>query len=417
MSNILCVHFCVPTLKMCTQIMLTDTKLKKALGKRRDEIETVADTHGLNARISQAGKVTFFYRYRWEAKAVKLNIGEYPAMSIAQARERRQQFRGWLMEGYDPRERVKLERVDRSEELTTTEAFLYWIEKYSRPMGLAKTDYYILVYNKHVAPILGGVKIDSTNRKHWVSVFDSIESRVMAHYMVSLCKRAFRFCQAREAIKHNPLEGMLPSDMGQKPKRKDRVLKSEEIKTIYDWLKFRQRPESRFLIKFIMVTGCRTAEIRQAKWTWFDFENKTWTVPSAHYKTRQTIRRALPDAAIRLLEAQREKVRTEHVVTSQRIIDGREFDSPISGQVAANFAKSTREGAKMEEWSLHDMRRTLATTLSSLGCPPHVIEKILGHQMIGVMAHYNLHDYLDDQRHWMDVWDKHLESIVREPVC
>lgn len=78
--------------------MLTDTKLKKALGKKRDDIEVLSDSHGLNVRISQAGKITFFYRYRWQGKAVKINVGDYPAMSIAQARDRRQQFRAWLTE-------------------------------------------------------------------------------------------------------------------------------------------------------------------------------------------------------------------------------------------------------------------------------------------------------------------------------
>ncbi|EFK20912.1 hypothetical protein HMPREF1608_00683, partial [Escherichia coli 908525] len=43
--------------------MITDTKLRKSLGKKRDDIETISDSHGLNARISQAGKVSFFYRY------------------------------------------------------------------------------------------------------------------------------------------------------------------------------------------------------------------------------------------------------------------------------------------------------------------------------------------------------------------
>lgn len=79
--------------------MITDTKLRKALGKKRDDIEIISDSHGLNARISQAGKISFFYRYRWAGKAVKLNVGDYPAMSITQARERRQQFRNWLTEG------------------------------------------------------------------------------------------------------------------------------------------------------------------------------------------------------------------------------------------------------------------------------------------------------------------------------
>ncbi|MEM5442456.1 hypothetical protein [Serratia marcescens] len=40
--------------------MLTDTKLKKSLGKKREAIEIISDSHGLNARISKAGKITFF---------------------------------------------------------------------------------------------------------------------------------------------------------------------------------------------------------------------------------------------------------------------------------------------------------------------------------------------------------------------
>ena len=106
--------------------MITDTKLRKALGKKRDDIEIISDSHGLNARISQAGKISFFYRYRWAGKAVKLNFGDYPAMSITQARERRQQFRNWLTEGLDPREQVKLDKQTRQEAMSVAEAFNYW---------------------------------------------------------------------------------------------------------------------------------------------------------------------------------------------------------------------------------------------------------------------------------------------------
>ena len=66
----------------------------------------------------------------------------------------------------------------------------------------------------------------------------------------------------------------------------------------------------------------------------------------------------------------------------------------------------------MKQWSLHDLRRTVATRLSELGAPPHVIEKLLGHQMGGVMARYNLHDYMDDQREWLGIWQNHLQSII-----
>ena len=145
--------------------MITDTKLRKALGKKRDDIEVISDSHGLNARISQAGKISFFYRYRWAGKAVKLNVGDYPAMSIAQARERRQQFRSWLTDGFDPREQVKLEKLSRQDSLSVADAFNYWIERHCIANGLAKVDYYRLVFAKHIAEPMMNVKVDNSTKQ------------------------------------------------------------------------------------------------------------------------------------------------------------------------------------------------------------------------------------------------------------
>lgn len=392
--------------------MLTDTKLRKALGKKRDTIEVIADAHGLNARISQAGKVTFFYRYRWLSKPVQITVGEYPQMTIAQARERRQVMRSWLTEGYDPREKVKLERLTLSDSPTVDDAFTYWIEKYCKPNKSVKIDYYQLVYAKHVQPKLGNLRIEATGRMHWLEVLDGIASSVMANYMTSLCKRAFKFCVNRGYIEANPLEGLEPKDVGIAPSRRKRYLSDREMKLVWSWLDDHMTDEPRLMIRFMMLTGCRTAEIRCAKWEWFDFEDNTWTVPKEEYKTGVAVRRALPAAAKALLLEHKEKVNTRYVATSQRPAPDKEFDRPVGNQVAANYAKSVFEGAGMERWSMHDLRRTLATKLSEQGCPPHVIEKILGHAMAGVMAHYNLHDYMDDQRKWLSVWEDYVKKVT-----
>ncbi|WP_312757350.1 Arm DNA-binding domain-containing protein [Pantoea brenneri] len=52
-----------------------------------------------------------FYRYRREGRPIQLTIGDYPSISLSQARERRQQFRLWLSKGYDPRRQVVLSRL------------------------------------------------------------------------------------------------------------------------------------------------------------------------------------------------------------------------------------------------------------------------------------------------------------------
>lgn len=90
------------------------------------------------------------------------------------------------------------------------------------------------------------VKVDNTAKMHWINVFDSIESRVMAHYMLSLCKRAFRFCVNRSVIASNPLEGLLPSDVGQKPKKRTRRMDDDDLRKIYQWLKSHMSIESVF---------------------------------------------------------------------------------------------------------------------------------------------------------------------------
>lgn len=50
------------------------------------------------------------------------------------------------------------------------------------------------------------------------------------------------------------------------------------------------------------------------------------------------------------------------------------------------------------EFSAHDFRRTLATRLSEEGVAPHVIEKMLGHELGGVLSVYNKHEWIAEQK-------------------
>lgn len=389
--------------------MLTDTKLRKALGKRRECVDVESDAHGLNVRFSIAGAVTFFYRYRWQGKAVQLSIGDYPTVTLAQARDRRQEFRAWLENGYDPRQQILIEKTERTEALTVEEAFHYWIENYCRPEGIIKTDVHIQVFNKHIKPTIGNAIIDQTDKGHWLAVFDGIGRTVGAGDVLSIMKRAFRFCSNRGVIKTNPVDSLRKSDVGLTSKLRDRRLVDSEIVTVWNTL-FSMPPSQQIVIRFMLLTGCRAAEIRKAKWDWFDFDEKTWTVPPEDYKTGKTIRRALPDAAIILLTEHKRGSLTKHVLTPTQFRD--KDDIPPTQTLVSTYSQQVIRKTDMKPWTLHDIRRTVATRLSELGAPPHVIEKLLGHQMSGVMARYNLHDYMNNQREWLAIWHQHLESII-----
>ncbi|OJN88540.1 hypothetical protein BK308_26610 [Escherichia coli] len=49
-------------------------------------------------------------------------------------------------------------------------------------------------------------------------------------------------------------------------------------------------------------------------------------------------------------------------------------------------------------WRTHDFRRTLVTRLSEMNVEPHVTERMLGHELGGIMSVYNKHDWIEAQR-------------------
>nr|WP_282705588.1 tyrosine-type recombinase/integrase [Shewanella colwelliana] len=66
-----------------------------------------------------------------------------------------------------------------------------------------------------------------------------------------------------------------------------------------------------------------------------------------------------------------------------------------------------------KKWTLHDLRRTLATRLNDLGIPPHVVEHLLGHSVSGVAGIYNRSHYINEKKVALDKW---LDEIQGEIV-
>ena len=88
---------------------LTDTWLKKNLGKARAEQHIEPDMDGLSVRVSPKGKITFQMRFRYEGKQARLDLGSYPNLTLLQARQELQKMKGVLEAGHDPRVHKKLE--------------------------------------------------------------------------------------------------------------------------------------------------------------------------------------------------------------------------------------------------------------------------------------------------------------------
>src|SRR5207302_8112028 len=91
--------------------------------------------------------------------------------------------------------------------------------------------------------------------------------------------------------------------------------------------------------------------------------------------------------------------------------------TPVSG---FSHAKGRLNVAmSVEDWVLHDLRRTATTGMARLGIAPHVADRVLNHQagtIRGVAAVYNRFEYLDERRAALEAWGRYIEGLIGAPA-
>jgi integrase len=75
-------------------------------------------------------------------------------------------------------------------------------------------------------------------------------------------------------------------------------------------------------------------------------------------------------------------------------------------------AERIRKAAGVEDFDPHDLRRTAASNMTSMGIPRLVVSKILNHAEKGVTAVYDRHSYDAEKRHALDAWAAKLQQIL-----
>ena len=192
-------------------------------------------------------------------------------------------------------------------------------------------------------------------------------------------KRFLAFCYDRGWIDENPLATVVRRNIGGKEKPKDRNLSDDEITNNLRSLWGCFSPGVRWALYGCLLIGQRATEVLKItdQGTVITKMNREHQIPMtpavrAWIKSRPT---ALP---------------RDHRVLSHAL---------------------RRQGA---DFTPHDLRRTFASRLADLGVAPHVIEKLLDHQMVGVMAVYNRAEFWPERVTAQRLWDKKLLSLRKK---
>lgn len=386
---------------------LSDTALRRLMGKQSPWDTFHADGDGLSVKVSKAGGLTWYFTYRTGGRGTapqRLKLGNYPDLSIKAARDRREQCRAWLAEGKNPKHQLTITTQETLKPVTVKDALDYWIKEYATH-NRANVQKHIEQLNKHIYPYIGHFPLAMCETRHWLECFSRVrnEAPVAAGYLLQMCKQALKFCRVHRYAVSNVLDDLTIDDVGKKQNKRDREHTRQELADIWretSTLKF--KPYYRTLLRLLVVFGCRTQEIRLSSIKEWDLKEWVWTVPKEHSKGGEKILRPIPES-IRIY------------IT--KLIEENRHTGLLMGEMKKPEAVSQwgrtiyKRFGHTDPWTLHDLRRTFSTTLNNMGIAPHVVEQLLGHTLGGVMAVYNRSQYLPEKLDALNIWMERLDVI------
>lgn len=386
---------------------LSDKKLKMLLGSVREREEMMADGDGLSARLLRSGSVSWMFSYRLGGRGSRLErltLGNYPDMSLKLARERRDECRAWLAEGKNPKFQLDKRTEEVLRPVTVRDAMSYWIREYATHHRV-NVNRHEAQLDKHIYPYIGDLPLSLCETRHWLECFDRAkrDTPVAAGYVFQMCKQALKYCRVRRYAVSNALDDLTIQDVGKKQDKGDRVHDMGELGQIWNSCSDKLfKPYYANLLRLLVVFGCRSQEIRLSSWAEWDLKDWIWTVPREHSKGGEKILRPIPEAIRPFVVA---------------LCDQHKDSGLLLGEIKTPEAVSQwgrgiyKRLGHSEPWTLHDLRRTFATTLNNMGIAPHVVEQLLGHTLGGVMAVYNRSQYLPEKLDALNKWMGRLELI------
>ncbi|MEQ5553937.1 site-specific integrase [Providencia rettgeri] len=398
---------------------LTDSWLRSTNGKPQEKMMTKSDRDGLSVRVTPKGKIIFQFRYRWDGKGQRIDIGSYPATSLKDARESALIYKGELEQNRNPRVVKAIKKSDAITAHTVRSIISLWYEKFLKSAQI-KADEIHRSFELHVYPKIGDLPHDEVNLQTWLSLLEDITEKTPSTAVVILnnAKKAHFWGYSRGIIKNRPLEGMTSSSLGVKQSIGERTLTDEELILLFKFIDQKNyNPRNEILIKLCLLFGNRVGELLKAKKTDFDLENNIWTVPPENHKRgrrsgRPLIRAIIP-AAKELIERAMDISRGEYLFT---ISTGRKMKDGGHGRIVEVMnVRMSKCIDNYKTWSIHDLRRTMRTGISEL-TDPHIAEIMVGHKLPGVWQTYDKFTYLKQQHEAYEKWwDKVLRIAYHSP--
>lgn len=390
---------------------LTDTAIKKL--KADDKPIKVADERGLFLLVKPSGAKLWHWKYRFQGKEKLMAIGGYPDVSLAQAREKRDDGRKLLAGGTDPmsqRHEVKVAQRIAMEDSFEAVA-RKWLEHWRGARSARHAEYVLRRLESDVFPVIGHRPVSELGAPELVAMVKRIEARGaldIAKRAMQTCGQVFRYAIAHGKASRNPATDVRPSDV--LPSRKKQNYARVSAQELPDLLRkievYQGASITRAAMKLMAMTFVRTSELIGARWEEFDLDAGRWDIPAERMKMKTPHIVPLSTQAVTLLRAL-------HTSTGAKAVlfpGERDPKKPMSNNTILKALERMGYKGRMTG---HGFRGIASTLLHEQGFDHSHIELQLAHQeRDAVSASYNHALYLAQRARMMQAWSDYLDASI-----
>ena len=349
--------------------MLTDAALKVL--RPRDKPYKVADRDGMYVHVSPGGTLSFRLDYRLNGRRETVNFGKYGrgGITLARAREICLDAKRAVREGLSP----AMEKQRAKRRVKEAKNFGQFGEKWLTAATMADSTRAMrrAIFDRELLPLwrnrlLTEITPDDI-RAHCAKIVERGAPATAVHVR-DIIKQIYGFAILHGEKVGNPAGDVGPSSIASLAPR-DRALSPAEIRIMLKLLEHVPTlPTIRLGMRLYLLTMVRKSELQDAVWDEVDFENAVWTIPKERMKRSKALNVYLSRQALDIMIALKTCAGSSRYLLPSRY----EADAPMS---RATFNRITyavvelakKEGAPLEPFTVHDLRRTGSTLLNELG--------------------------------------------------
>lgn len=393
---------------------LNDRTIRKA--KPESKQYKMSDGGGMYLLVHSNGGKYWQMAYRFSGKYRTLALGVYPEVTLATARQRREDARKLLANDVDPSALKKAlkaangEKAANSFEVIAREWHLQQLKSWTDNHGVRV----LSRIERDIFPWIGSKPIAEITAPEILAVARRTESRgaaYSAHRLIQTCGQIFRYAIATGRAERNlcpDLKGALsPVKSGNfasitEPNKVGELLRAIDV--------FQGQFVTQCALKFAPLVFVRPGELRKAEWAEIDLDKTEWNIPAARMKMREPHLVPLSAQAVAILRDLHQLTGSGRYVFPCARTDNR----PMSDN--AILAALRRMGYAKDEMSGHGFRAMARTVLDEvLGVRVDFIEHQLAHAVRDPNGRaYNRTAHLAERRKMMQQWADYLDKLKVE---